>query len=53
MPWAIYGKMNDDDLKAMYAYLLTLKPVKHQLDNYEPPTYCRLCKQKHGFGATN
>ena len=53
MPWVIYGKMNDEDLKSVYAYLQTLKPVKHQLDNTEPPTYCRLCKQKHGFGATN
>jgi mono/diheme cytochrome c family protein len=53
MPWYFYGKMNDEDLKSIYAYLKTLKPVKHQLDNTEPPTYCRLCKQKHGFGATN
>jgi mono/diheme cytochrome c family protein len=53
MPWYFYGKMNDDDLKSVYAFLKTLKPVKHQLDNTEPPTYCRLCKQKHGFGQTN
>jgi mono/diheme cytochrome c family protein len=53
MPWYFYGKMTDDDLKLVFAYLQTLKPVKHQLDNTEPPTYCKLCKQKHGFGATN
>jgi mono/diheme cytochrome c family protein len=53
MPFYFFGKMNDEDLKSIFAYLKTLKPVKHQLDNYEPPTYCRLCKQKHGFGATN
>lgn len=53
MPWWVYGTMTDDDLKSIFAYLQTLKPVKHQLDNTEPPTYCRLCKQKHGFGATN
>ena len=53
MPWYFYGKMTDDDLKSIYAFLKTVKPVKHQLDNFEPPTYCRLCKQKHGFGATN
>jgi len=53
MPWYFYGKMTDDDLASVFAFLQTLKPVKHQLDNYEPPTYCRLCKQKHGFGATN
>lgn len=53
MPWYFYGKMTDDDLKSVFAFLQTLKPVKHQLDNTEPPTYCRLCKQRHGFGRTN
>lgn len=53
MPWYFYGKMTDDDLKSVFAFLQTVKPVKHQLDNTEPPTYCRLCKQKHGFGQTN
>ena len=53
MPWYFYSKIGDDDLKSMFAYLQTLKPVKHQLDNIEPPTYCRLCKQRHGFGSTN
>lgn len=53
MPWYYYGRMSDEDLKAMFAYLKTVNPVKHQLDNLEPPSYCRLCKQRHGFGATN
>ena len=53
MPWYVYGKMTDDDLKSIFAYLQTVKPVRHQLDNAEPPTFCRLCKQKHGMGATN
>jgi mono/diheme cytochrome c family protein len=53
MPWWYFGKMTDDDLKSIFAFLHTLKPVKHQLDNTEPPAYCRVCKQKHGFGATN
>jgi mono/diheme cytochrome c family protein len=53
MPWYFFGKMTDDDLKSIFAYLKTLKPVKHQIDNFEPPVFCRLCKQKHGFGATN
>lgn len=53
MPWVFYGRMTDEDLGAIFAFLKTVKPVKHQLDNTEPPTYCRLCKQKHGFGATN
>src|SRR5258708_2295171 len=53
MPWYFFGKMTDDDLKSVFAFLQTLKPVKQQVDNTEPPTYCRLCKQKHGFGRTN
>jgi mono/diheme cytochrome c family protein len=53
MPWYFFGKMTDYDLSAMYAFLKTVKPVRHQIDNFEPPTYCRLCKQRHGFGATN
>ena len=53
MPWYFFGKMTDSDLKAMFAFLKTVTPVKHQIDNFEPPAFCRLCKQKHGFGATN
>jgi hypothetical protein len=53
MPWYYYGKISDEDLKSMFAYLKTVKPVKHQLDNLEPPSFCRLCRQRHGFGATN
>ena len=29
MPWTMYGKMNDEDLKAIYAYLKTLKPISN------------------------
>lgn len=45
--------MTDDDLKAIFAYLKTLKPVSHRVDNTEPPTKCRLCGATHGFGARN
>jgi len=53
MPWIFYSRMNDDDLKAIFAYLQALKPIKHQVDNTVAPTFCRLCKQKHGLGASN
>ena len=53
MPWWVYGRMTDEDLKAIFAYLRTVKPVAHRVDNSEPPTYCRICKQKHGFGDKN
>ena len=53
MPWWFYRNMTDDDLKAIFAYLRTLRPVNHRVDNSEPPTSCRICKQKHGFGIRN
>ncbi len=53
MPFAIYRNMTDDDLKAIFAYLRTVKPVKHLVDNNEPPTYCKLCRMKHGAGDQN
>lgn len=34
MPWAMYGKMTDDDLKAIYAYLRTLRPVSNKVEKY-------------------
>ena len=33
MPFKVYKNLTDDDLKAMFAYLRTLKPVKHRVDN--------------------
>jgi mono/diheme cytochrome c family protein len=53
MPWAIYRNLSDEDLKAIFAYLRTLKPVQHRVDNTEPPQYCKLCRSKHGFGDRN
>jgi hypothetical protein len=53
MPWHVYRNMTDDDLKAIFAYLKTLKPVKHVVDNTEPPTLCPIDKMMHGGGAQN
>jgi mono/diheme cytochrome c family protein len=53
MPYGEYKGITDDDLKAMFAYLKTLPPVKHRVDNSLPPTYCKLCKEKHGAGDQN
>ena len=53
MPWTFYRDMTDEDLKAMFAYIRTLKPVKHTVDNTEPPTQCKLCGMKHGGGDKN
>ena len=29
MPWTVYRNMTDEDLKAIFAYLTTLKPIKN------------------------
>jgi len=53
MPWQVYKNMNDQDLKSIFAYLKTLAPVTHRVDNAEPPTFCRRCNSKHGLGVLN
>lgn len=53
MPFGDFVNLTDDDLKAIFAYLRTLPPVKHRVDNSLPPTYCKLCRQKHGGGDQN
>jgi len=53
MPWHIYRGMTDEDLAAAFAYLKTLKPVRHHVDNTEPPTFCKVCRQTHGGGNQN
>jgi len=53
MPWGYFRNLTDEDLKAMFAYLHTLKPVRHRVDNTEPPTYCKVCRNKHGLGERN
>lgn len=53
MPTGYFKNMTDDDLKAIFAYLRTLRPVKHRLDNMEEATLCPLDGQKHGFGDRN
>ncbi len=53
MPFGEFKNLTDDDLKAIFSYLKTLAPVHHRVDNSLPPTYCKLCKQKHGAGDQN
>jgi mono/diheme cytochrome c family protein len=53
MPWFFYRGMTDEDLKSIFAYLRTLKPVNHAVDNTEKPTACKICKQQHGLGERN
>jgi hypothetical protein len=53
MPWVSFRNMNDDDLRAVFAWLQAQEPVKHIVDNTEPPTYCKRCYQIHGGGENN
>jgi hypothetical protein len=53
MPFVRYRNMTDEDLKAIFAYLRTVPPVHHRVDNSLPPTPCKLCRGKHGAGDQN
>ena len=53
MPWEDFRGMTDEDLGAIFACLRTLPPVKHRVDNSEPPTECKICGNRHGAGKMN
>ncbi|HMS64612.1 MAG TPA: cytochrome c [Ignavibacteria bacterium] len=37
MPWEMYKEMTDDEIKAVFAYLKSLKPVNNLVPDYQPP----------------
>ena len=53
MPWRAYGRQMDEDLRAIFAFLQTVPPVAHRVDNTLPPTRCPVCGGVHGGGETN
>jgi mono/diheme cytochrome c family protein len=53
MPIAAYKQMTDQDLKDIFAFLKTLPPVDHFVDNSLPPTKCTRCGLTHGGGERN
>ncbi|MEQ1473536.1 MAG: c-type cytochrome [Candidatus Acidiferrum sp.] len=53
MPYSYFRKMSDEDLSAIFAFIHSVKPVFHEVDNSEPPTFCTICKEKHGLGDRN
>jgi len=53
MPWSVLRNMTDEDLAGMFAYLKTLKPVAHRVDNKQPPTLCPIDGVMHGSGNQN
>lgn len=38
MPWTMFGKMHDEDLKAIFAYLKTVKPISNNVVKFTPGT---------------
>ena len=36
MPWQVYGMKTDQDLKAIYAYLMSVKPIKNTVPQPVP-----------------
>lgn len=37
MPWTMYGGMKEQDLKAIYAYLKTIKPIRNSVEKFVNP----------------
>jgi len=37
MPWPAYRNMTDEELRAIYAYLMSQAPVKNRVPDYQPP----------------
>ena len=38
MPWTMYGKMTDEDLTALFAYLQTIQPISNKVLKFSPAT---------------
>lgn len=36
MPWTLYGGMKTEDLEAIYTYLRSLRPIRHQVTKFVP-----------------
>ena len=53
MLWGYFRHMTDEDIKSVFAWLQTLKPVSHRVDNTEAPAPCKRCGASHGLGASN
>ncbi|MDX1579914.1 MAG: c-type cytochrome, partial [Gemmatimonadota bacterium] len=53
MPWIVFRQLSDEDLRAMHAFLQTVLPFPHQVNNRVEPTACEVCGQSHGLGDEN
>lgn len=53
MPWHRFRLLTDQDLGAIFSYLRSVAPVRHRVNNTDPPTWCRRCGRLHGLGELN
>ena len=53
MPWVFFRTLSDPDLRDIFAYLKTLGPTQHNVDNTDEPTFCPRCGHSHGLGELN
>lgn len=53
MPYSNYQHLTGEDLDAIYAYLQTVKPIKHWVSNSGSKVYCSVCNYEHGMGELN
>jgi nicotinate dehydrogenase subunit B len=53
MPFEFFKNMTDDDMRDIFAFVKAQPPVKHRVNNTDPPTLCPLCNQTHGLGELN
>jgi mono/diheme cytochrome c family protein len=50
MPSPALSILTDDDLGAIFEFLRSVPPVRHRVNNADPPTYCPRCGRRHGLG---
>jgi mono/diheme cytochrome c family protein len=53
MPWFNYGQMSDDDLKAVFAYLRSIKPVTNHVPEPLPPPAAQQVANQSGASETS
>lgn len=53
MPWSRFRILTNEDLRDIFVYLQWVPPVRHRVNNSDPPTWCPRCGRLHGLGELN
>lgn len=48
-----FGRLTDEDLAAIHAFLPTIRPVAHAISTLASPTWCAVCEKEHGLEEVN